>query len=57
MENLVGFVVDEAHCVAQWGTDFRTAFYELEQARTFANRKPFMIASATLPPATLDTIF
>ncbi|KAI0692052.1 P-loop containing nucleoside triphosphate hydrolase protein, partial [Cytidiella melzeri] len=57
MKNVGGIIVDEAHCVAQWGDDFREAFTDLEQARSFTARKPLMIASATLSPGMLETVY
>ncbi|WP_298391355.1 ATP-dependent DNA helicase RecQ [Hydrotalea sp.] len=46
--NLV--VVDEAHCISQWGYDFRPAYLGIAQIKDYINAVPFMAltASATL---------
>ncbi|KAI0688542.1 P-loop containing nucleoside triphosphate hydrolase protein, partial [Cytidiella melzeri] len=55
-KEFLGTILDEAHCVAEWGDSFRTAFLEVEKARTFLTSKPIMIASATLPPDMLESV-
>jgi superfamily II DNA helicase RecQ len=57
MKHVIGVVIDEAHCVAQWGDEFREAFTELELTRSFSARKPMMVASATLSPAMRETVY
>ncbi|KAI0683410.1 P-loop containing nucleoside triphosphate hydrolase protein, partial [Cytidiella melzeri] len=57
LKNTIGIIIDEAHCVAQWGDNFREAFTALEQTRSFAARKPIMIASATLSPGMLEKVY
>ncbi|KAH6877038.1 P-loop containing nucleoside triphosphate hydrolase protein [Coprinopsis sp. MPI-PUGE-AT-0042] len=50
-------VVDEAHCISQWGGDFRKEYSELVKLRAFfPPSTPFLITSATLTPATLRDI-
>jgi len=41
------FVVDEAHCVAEWGHDFRPDYLRLHRAIAELGRPPVMAATAT----------
>jgi ATP-dependent DNA helicase RecQ len=50
------FVVDEAHCVSQWGHDFRPAYLGIAEAVHELGRPPVMALTATAPPAVMDDI-
>ncbi|KAJ7168072.1 P-loop containing nucleoside triphosphate hydrolase protein [Mycena crocata] len=56
-KKIAAFVIDEAHCIAQWGDNFRAEYAELGTLRAFVPLQvPFMIASATLPPGILAEV-
>lgn len=56
-ENRVGLVVvDEAHCVSQWGHDFRPAFLQIAAAVKSLGQPPVLALTATATPRVLDDI-
>jgi len=50
------FVVDEAHCISQWGHDFRPAYTKLRTAIDAVGRPPVLALTATAPPDVLADI-
>jgi ATP-dependent DNA helicase RecQ len=50
------FVVDEAHCVAEWGHDFRPDYLRLHDAIAALGRPPVMAATATATPRVAEEI-
>jgi ATP-dependent DNA helicase RecQ len=50
------FVVDEAHCVAEWGHDFRPDYLRLHGAIAALGRPPVMAATATATPRVASEI-
>lgn len=49
-------VVDEAHCVTQWGHDFRPAYLEIKEAIAALGRPPVLALTATAPDEVLADI-
>lgn len=55
--SILFMVVDEAHCIKQWGSEFRKHYASLETLRSFVPRGvPVLATSATMPPTTLKDV-
>lgn len=53
----VSFItVDEAHCISQWGYDFRPAYLQIAQLRRYLPGKPILALTATAAPAVVEDI-
>jgi ATP-dependent DNA helicase RecQ len=50
--NIPFLAIDEAHCISEWGHDFRPHFRALGAFRRAAGRPPTMAVTATATPAT-----
>ena len=50
------FCVDEAHCVSQWGHDFRPAYLGLRRACQVLGRPPILGLTATATPEIADDV-
>lgn len=56
-ENVLAVIVDEAHCISQWGGDFRPPYALLDKLRSFMPPDvPILATSATLPPPALSDV-
>ena len=55
--NLSLVAIDEAHCISQWGYDFRPSYLKIAALRTFISGKvPFLALTASATPQVIDDI-
>lgn len=53
----VSFItVDEAHCISQWGYDFRPSYLEISKIREMKPEAPILALTATATPSVVDDI-
>ncbi len=50
------FVVDEAHCISQWGHDFRPDYFELPAAARALGARQLFACTATATPRVADDV-
>lgn len=50
------FVIDEAHCISEWGSDFRPDYAKLCDLRTMFPGIRILGMSATIPPEALKDL-
>ena len=48
--------VDEAHCISQWGYDFRPSYLQINQLRKLIPDAPILALTATATPEVIDDI-
>jgi len=54
--NVCLLVVDEAHCISQWGYDFRPSYLRISEIRNSFPHVPLLALTATATPAIIDDI-
>ena len=55
-KNLKLVAIDEAHCISQWGPDFRNEYYQLSVLRELRPDIPILALTATATPKVLGDI-
>ena len=53
---IVLFAVDEAHCISEWGHDFRPSYLKLREALEALGRPPVIALTATATPYVQEDI-
>jgi ATP-dependent DNA helicase RecQ len=54
--NVTLIAVDEAHCISQWGYDFRPSYLKIAEIRQFFPDIPVIAVTATATPDVVDDI-
>ena len=54
--NVSFIAVDEAHCISEWGNDFRPEYRNISSLRTFNKDLSFIALTATATPDVIDDI-
>jgi ATP-dependent DNA helicase RecQ len=55
--NLSLVAIDEAHCISQWGYDFRPSYLKIASLRDYISEKvPFLALTATATPQVIEDI-
>lgn len=54
--NVALFAIDEAHCISQWGFDFRPSYLKLTRLRELQPKVPILALTASAPPNVIDDI-
>lgn len=54
--NIRLIVIDEAHCISQWGYDFRPSYLNIQKIRKIIPNAPFLALTATATPEVVTDI-
>ena len=54
--NISLFAIDEAHCISQWGHDFRPAYLKISELKKHFPKLPFLALTATATPRVKEDI-
>jgi len=54
--NVCLLVVDESHCISQWGYDFRPSYLRIVEIRDYLPEVPVLALTATATPDVIDDI-
>ncbi|MEX2597889.1 MAG: ATP-dependent DNA helicase RecQ [Salibacteraceae bacterium] len=54
--NVSLIAVDEAHCISEWGYDFRPSYLEIASIRSLLPKVPLLALTASATPAVVDDI-
>ena len=54
--NVSFITIDEAHCISQWGYDFRPSYLEIAKIRKIKPECPILALTATATPKVVDDI-
>jgi ATP-dependent DNA helicase RecQ len=54
--NINLIAIDEAHCVSQWGHDFRPAYLKISNLKTYFPKVPFLALTASATKTVLEDV-